>query len=72
MAGARKRVDGQLFAWHLAGVVGHMPLTGRVLDAERINPFGGTVSAAARERIDQVKAFIAGRGLAALGGPTHG
>ncbi|AMV29287.1 hypothetical protein VT84_33135 [Gemmata sp. SH-PL17] len=40
MVGARKRVDGQLSAWHLAGIVGFMPFTGKALDPEQINPFG--------------------------------
>ncbi len=68
MAAARKRVDGQLSAWHLAGVVGFMPLTGKVLDPERINPFGAAGSSESQQRIADVKAFIDARGVAALGG----
>ncbi|VTR92819.1 unnamed protein product [Gemmata massiliana] len=70
MAAGRKRVDGQLFAWHLAGVVGFMPLTGKVLDPERINPFGTGAGGTAegRREIDRVRDFISARGIAALGG----
>ena len=72
MAGGRKRVDGLLFAWHLAGVVGFMPLTGKELNPEQINPFGSGVPRGTRTKLDEVKAFIAGIGLAALGGRTNG
>ncbi len=70
MANARKRNAGALVAWHLAGVVGFMPFTGKPLDPNAINPFGegsgGT--AAGRREMDRVREFIRSRGIASFGG----
>lgn len=41
MADERKRVAGELTAWHLAGLVARLPLTAQVLNFQEINPYGG-------------------------------
>lgn len=66
MAAEKKRFAGELTAWLLAGIVRHMPLTGRVLNPSEINPYKGV----RRESPDlaRIKAFIAARGLAAMAG----
>ncbi|VTR96046.1 unnamed protein product [Gemmata massiliana] len=70
MATARKRVDGQLSAWHLAGIVGFMPLTGKFLNPNAINPFGDGAGGTAegQREIDRVREFIRSRGIASFGG----
>ncbi|MDY3555302.1 hypothetical protein R5W24_004443 [Gemmata sp. JC717] len=64
MAAKRKELEGYLAAWTVAGVVSHVPFAGKVYDPRVINPFGGRQSAEIRQKIDEVKAFIANRGLA--------
>lgn len=38
-AEGHRHFAGELAAWHLAGIVAHLPLTGRVLDPAQINPY---------------------------------
>lgn len=71
MATERKRVMGELAAWHLAGVGALMPFVNAKLSPQQINPYR-VVDPAARRRIEAVRAFIAARGMAALGGGGHG
>lgn len=40
MAEERKRVWGELAAWHLAGLVARLPFTAQALDPSKINPYG--------------------------------
>ncbi|HEY1191910.1 MAG TPA: hypothetical protein VGE74_30040 [Gemmata sp.] len=68
MAGKRKEVEGFLAAWSTAALLARMPFTAKVYDPRVINPFGGAQSAEIRAKIDEVKAFIASRGLARGGG----
>lgn len=39
MAGGRKRVMGELAAWHLAMLVARLPFTAKLLDPDQINPY---------------------------------
>ena len=65
MAAERKRVMGELAAWHAAMIVVFMPFTGKVLSPSAINPYADRKVSA---KIAAVRAFIAVQGIAALGG----
>lgn len=64
MAGERKRVMGEIFAWHLAGVVGHMPFTARALNPADINPYKGVRRDS--PQLARIKAVIASMTLRAI------
>ena len=40
MASERKRVWGELAAWHMAHIVARLPFTAQVIDFREINPYG--------------------------------
>jgi hypothetical protein len=64
MYGERRRVMGELAAWHLAGVVGFIPFTGKELSVQEIHPYKGDEPE--DEGVARIKAFIARRRWAAL------
>ena len=64
MCAERKRVWGELAAWHLAGVVARMPLTAVDLDPKEINPYRAPEPE--REDVRKAREFIAKRMWAAL------
>ena len=64
MYAERRRVWGELAAWHLAGVVAYLPFTGKELDVQGIHPYPG--DEAEDEGLAAAKAFIAKRKWAAL------
>lgn len=70
MAAERKRVMGELAAWHLAGVGAIMPFVNAKLDPQAINPYRGGQRMA--RKVQEVREFIASRGLAALAGSDAG
>jgi hypothetical protein len=57
MAAERKRVWGELAAWHLAGVVGHMPFVNATLRPQEINPY--RPRAGISPRLAAARAFVA-------------
>ena len=61
-----KRVTGEIFAWHLAGVAGAMPFVNAKLNPRQINPYRKRNRAVER-KIEEVRAFINSMGLAAAG-----
>jgi hypothetical protein len=65
MTRERKRVLGELAAWHLAGVAGCMPFVHARLDPAAINPYRDRAAGLSRQ-VEKVRAFIAARGLAAF------
>lgn len=65
MVAERKRVMGELAAWHLAGVGALMPFVNAKLSVQSINPYGGPSETA--KKIESVRAFIASQAWAALG-----
>lgn len=69
MCAERKRVWGELAAWHLSGVVMYMPFVNARLSVQQVNPYGGGKCSAGVQR---VKDFIAAQGIAALGQIGHG
>jgi len=68
MAEARRSFLGYLAAFQVSGVVAAMPLTGRALDPDEINPFPPPVGPRVRAQLDRIRTFIARRRIAALGG----
>lgn len=66
MCAEKKRVMGELAAWHLAGVALLMPFVNAKLNVQQINPYKGETRQSSQ--VEAVRAFIAARGLAALAG----
>ncbi len=66
MADERKRQQGELSAWHLAGIVGSIPFTGKSLNPSEINPY--KTDRHESPHLAKIKSLIAGMGLAALAG----
>lgn len=56
MAGERRRVWGELAAWHLAGVALFMPFVNAKLDPAEINPYKGNEPE--DPGVARIKAFI--------------
>lgn len=59
MAAERKRVMGELAAWHLAGVVGHMPFVNATLRPQEINPYRPADRPAVSAKLAAARAFVA-------------
>lgn len=57
MCAERKRVMGELAAWHLSGVALYMPFVNAKVDPNAINPYRAGPPASAA--VQRVKAFIA-------------
>jgi len=64
MAQEKKRVMGELAAWHLAGVAAVMPLVNARLNPQSINPYRRASKMA--RKLAEVRAFISSAGLAAM------
>ncbi len=65
MCAEKKRVAGELAAWHLAGIAMLMPFVNAKLSVAAINPYGPGKDSA---KVQAVKDYIAAQGIAALGG----
>lgn len=64
MAAERKRVMGELAAWHLSGVAAVMPFVNAKLNPKAINPYRRADAMA--KKLAEVRQFIASAGLAAM------
>lgn len=62
---------GELAAWHLSVLVPHIPFTGESLNPDELNPYR-VIPPHVAEQVDRIKAFVARRRLAALGGSAGG
>jgi hypothetical protein len=70
MAAERKRVWGQLAAWHVSQVLAHMPFTAAAYEPDEINPYKG--DRPEDPGLARIKAFIARRRWAAACTPHRG
>jgi hypothetical protein len=59
----KKRVEGELTAWMVSMICAHMPFVNARLNPRSINPYRAPGAA---RKIEEVRNFIAMRGLAAL------